>query len=626
MKFIENPDLREWVKENLRREVFQKAHELAVQTGCEILVKLQDTTDHCGQYYATRTLHLQYQDEGLSKQPWDVQVSGVTGLPEVMLVERGCQSERQDLQEKVNSKMDEELMDGSGMAAPRLLEEDPNHSGSLESNRGNSTCFIDSRTQNSFDEGTDAPPHIVKMEKDDSFQTELHSLIQPDSDSRSDGVSHEGGHVALGESETGECHACGSNLYLDCGGNDAAATTTPSSQMAATYPIGFPMRKLQSLTNAVDTSIQTPFPRRLVPGFEAQNPPMAVTRSSSSVDVDKPASKPYQCGICKKTFGSIQILSRHAQLNHGLDRRMIFLCDVCGQGYKLAQHLQRHMRMHRTVMPYVCPVCNKGFFNGTSLTKHKKIHNEQLNERHQCQSGEGSGIRTQDFSLSEITTSGRHSEATPENQPTEDAVDESPGAATQCGHFPADVASLLHVGPSTTKPIFPQNTDIPNKDQCNPKQPSSAEEPYQNKDGELQIMSWEGACISQEPEVFHSITPVSSSQITQGGSRQSLHGRNARPSSSPCRLNRHVCHLCGKSYKYNFTLKEHLLTHASVPQFTCRICGTPFTRQRQLRDHMFHHSGKYPYHCELCGKGFIRPSILKKHQTRRHRMLHNEAQ
>ena len=98
-----------------------------------------------------------------------------------------------------------------------------------------------------------------------------------------------------------------------------------------------------------------------------------------------PAPKPYQCGICGKTFGSIQILSRHAQMNHGMDRRMCFLCDVCGQSYKLAQHLQRHMRMHRTVMPYICSVCNKGFFNGTSLIKHEKVHQQYSeNTSFQC--------------------------------------------------------------------------------------------------------------------------------------------------------------------------------------------------------------------------------------------------
>ena len=82
---------------------------------------------------------------------------------------------------------------------------------------------------------------------------------------------------------------------------------------------------------------------------------------------------------------------------------------------------------------------------------------------------------------------------------------------------------------------------------------------------------------------------------------------------------RFTCDICGNSYKYNCTLKEHRLTHAQTPLFSCKICNQAFSRQRQLRDHMFRHSGAYPYHCKLCGKGFVRPSILRRHETDRHK-------
>ncbi|XP_072015287.1 uncharacterized protein [Amphiura filiformis] len=82
MKYIESEELRDWVKDNLRKTIFQKAHALAVQTGCEVLVKLQDTRDITGrQYYATHNLQRAYMNNALRKHPAEMFVSGETGLP-----------------------------------------------------------------------------------------------------------------------------------------------------------------------------------------------------------------------------------------------------------------------------------------------------------------------------------------------------------------------------------------------------------------------------------------------------------------------------------------------------------------------------------------------------------------
>ncbi len=62
---------------------FVKAHALAVQTGCEILVKLEDNNDATGnQYYATRSLQSAFKHgAGIREKPGDLCVSGETGLP-----------------------------------------------------------------------------------------------------------------------------------------------------------------------------------------------------------------------------------------------------------------------------------------------------------------------------------------------------------------------------------------------------------------------------------------------------------------------------------------------------------------------------------------------------------------
>ncbi|XP_072015702.1 uncharacterized protein [Amphiura filiformis] len=93
MRYIENYELREWVKESLRKSIFQKAHALAVQTGCEILVKLEDVTDVSGpQYYATRNLQQAYRHGGVCEKPGERCIAGDTGLPTIHTAEIAVQS------------------------------------------------------------------------------------------------------------------------------------------------------------------------------------------------------------------------------------------------------------------------------------------------------------------------------------------------------------------------------------------------------------------------------------------------------------------------------------------------------------------------------------------------------
>ncbi|XP_072015878.1 uncharacterized protein [Amphiura filiformis] len=82
MQYIENQDLREWVKKSLRKTIVLKVHELAMQTGCEVLLKIRDEADNDGNfYYATESLQEEYSSKGLCKQSNEMCVSGETGMP-----------------------------------------------------------------------------------------------------------------------------------------------------------------------------------------------------------------------------------------------------------------------------------------------------------------------------------------------------------------------------------------------------------------------------------------------------------------------------------------------------------------------------------------------------------------
>ncbi len=66
---------------------------MAVQTGCEILVKLEDVADTSGsQYYATDSLQQAYRQGSLCEKPGEIVISGETGLPATQMVETAVQS------------------------------------------------------------------------------------------------------------------------------------------------------------------------------------------------------------------------------------------------------------------------------------------------------------------------------------------------------------------------------------------------------------------------------------------------------------------------------------------------------------------------------------------------------
>ena len=72
-----------------------QAHELAIQTGCEVLLKIRDDSNSDANfYYATESLQEEYNGKGLTKQSNETCVSGETGLPIYPRVSIATQSEQ----------------------------------------------------------------------------------------------------------------------------------------------------------------------------------------------------------------------------------------------------------------------------------------------------------------------------------------------------------------------------------------------------------------------------------------------------------------------------------------------------------------------------------------------------
>ncbi|XP_046392593.1 uncharacterized protein LOC124160671 [Ischnura elegans] len=73
-----------------------------------------------------------------------------------------------------------------------------------------------------------------------------------------------------------------------------------------------------------------------------------------------------------------------------------------------------------------------------------------------------------------------------------------------------------------------------------------------------------------------------------------------------------ICVVCGKSFKKEQHLQQHLRTHEGK-QWECDVCSKFFTTKYFLKKHKRLHTGEMPYSCETCGKTFTFQQSYHKH-------------
>ncbi|GAB0099815.1 hypothetical protein DMENIID0001_157040 [Sergentomyia squamirostris] len=60
------------------------------------------------------------------------------------------------------------------------------------------------------------------------------------------------------------------------------------------------------------------------------------------------------------------------------------------------------------------------------------------------------------------------------------------------------------------------------------------------------------------------------------------------------------CHICGKTLKSNYNLREHIKSVHELKQYACGICNKAFAFANRLKKHLKVHSDERPFECHLC--------------------------
>ncbi|KAH0564351.1 zinc finger protein 585B-like [Cotesia glomerata] len=86
-----------------------------------------------------------------------------------------------------------------------------------------------------------------------------------------------------------------------------------------------------------------------------------------------------------------------------------------------------------------------------------------------------------------------------------------------------------------------------------------------------------------------------------------------KDSSQGCCENGFNCPTCGKNFRKEQHVTQHLKTH-EAKQWECDVCCKMFTTKYFLKKHKRLHSGEMPYKCHICNKTFTFQQSYHKHR------------
>ncbi|KAJ8392952.1 hypothetical protein AAFF_G00071560 [Aldrovandia affinis] len=351
-----------------------------------------------------------------------------------------------------------------------------------------------------------------------------------------------------------------------------------------------------------------------------------------------------QCGECQRTFTSANRLSAHRRVHeHGTHE-----CPECDKVFKKPASLQTHMRTHSGEARYLCVDCGHGFTTEMTLIIHRKSHTAE--PLHRCQFCAKTFTNMTKFLYHRRTHTARAPlapitmvSALPQRLPLshlsilqrarerEEASlrEREVAAETVVAAFApaAQPRAELHDAPCEASTM-----EVGMALAGGEENGIDVMEPVPDHHQETQSS---GATLA----VDGSPTPPSPVAMELDPTAGSTPPAPRAPAPFPCpscskafpsqlclvrhRRTVHVmerrfkCGVCGKPFKKQIHVRNHLRVHTGERPFQCSDCGKTFSSLANLSRHGLTHSGLRPYRCDVCLKAFTQSSNL-----RQHRLLH----
>ncbi|XP_072015872.1 uncharacterized protein [Amphiura filiformis] len=377
MRYIDNFELREWVKDNLRKTIFQKAHALSIQTGCEVLIKLKDDADELAgqQCYATGSLQKDYVNKGLRKHPEEFFVSGETGLP---LVDQGIQSDETSLPPKTSSRTNS-ASSTHQQAGHDDLESFTQLRGPL--GKGGTRCVSDQSfqtdvlTASSQHSDTEMKMRAVSL----SQNTEFHSTVETEGYGPSCAMDQsmqeeDDGGGGSGDDDIRTLVKMEPGIDLDHIPAALSSSDTPAGVISKTEHISgnidVDAEDAQDMDDADLTSMSltdAALSQELDGSGAGMFSDLHVTPSQDTT------SKPFQCAICQKAFRSVQVLQKHSVTFHrqGQQGKAIRLAAPRSRSRGGGKHSGgMQSRTNTQTFMHTCTICNQRFPESILLNDH----------------------------------------------------------------------------------------------------------------------------------------------------------------------------------------------------------------------------------------------------------------
>ncbi|XP_037525819.1 zinc finger protein 2-like [Rhipicephalus sanguineus] len=89
----------------------------------------------------------------------------------------------------------------------------------------------------------------------------------------------------------------------------------------------------------------------------------------------------HQCSYCPYTSYNKTNITRHEWTHTG---ECPFACDICQKAFRRADGLKAHMRTHAAEKPFECSECSQRFYGSPNLRRHKKLAHSEDARKHAC--------------------------------------------------------------------------------------------------------------------------------------------------------------------------------------------------------------------------------------------------